>query len=111
MKPKTDTEPTTHFDPHLIDELLAGQSTPQAIQGLIDQFTKTVLERALNGELTYHLGYAKHAKEKTGNTRGWHFAQNLEDQTRGIGVVYSPRPQRYFRAATRRQTSDPMGRL
>jgi putative transposase len=32
--------------------MLAGHSTPQAIQGLIEQFTKTVLERALKGELT-----------------------------------------------------------
>ncbi len=56
MKPKTDPEPTTHFDPQLTDELLAGQSTPQAIQELIDQFTKTVLERALAGELTHHRG-------------------------------------------------------
>jgi putative transposase len=69
MKPKTDTDPTTQFDPQLIDELLAGQSTPQAIQGLIDQFTKTVLERALNGELTHHLGYEKHAKAHTSNAR------------------------------------------
>ena len=56
MKTKTDTEPTTQFDAQLIDELLAGHATPQAIQGLLEQFTKTVLERALNGELTHHLG-------------------------------------------------------
>lgn len=69
MTTKTDTETKAQFDPQLIDELLAGQSTPQAIQGLIECFTKTVLERALQGELTHHLGYAKHAKEKAGNQR------------------------------------------
>lgn len=52
-----------------MDELLAVQATPQAIQGLIEQFTKTVLELALAGELTHHLGYAKHDKEKTDNAR------------------------------------------
>lgn len=69
MKTKSDTEPIPPFDPQLIDQLLAGHSTPQAIQGLIDQFTKTVLERALNGELTHHLGYEKHTKAQTGNAR------------------------------------------
>lgn len=69
MNPKSDTETTTQFDPQLIDELLAGHATPHAIQGLIDSFTKTVLERALAGELTHHLGYEKHAKQKTGNQR------------------------------------------
>ncbi len=69
MKTQTDTEPITQFDRQLIVEWLAGHSTPQAIQGLIESFTKTVLERALHGEPTHHLGYAKHTKEKTGNAR------------------------------------------
>jgi putative transposase len=64
MITKSNTEPLAQFDPQLIDELLAGQATPQAIQGLIESFTKTV-----QGELTHHLGYEKHAKEKTGNQR------------------------------------------
>ena len=67
METKSDTKTNPLFDPRLIDELRAGQATPQAIQGLIEQCTKTVLERALAGELTHHLGYAKHAKQKTGN--------------------------------------------
>ena len=50
-----------------IDELLKGFSGPEAIMGrggLMDQLTKEVVERALRGELSHHLGYAK-GQERT----------------------------------------------
>ena len=31
--------------------------------GLLQQLTKAVVERALQGEMTHHLGYEKHASE------------------------------------------------
>jgi putative transposase len=39
--------------------------------GLLQQLTKAVLERALQGEMTHHLGYEKHssAGQHTGNSR------------------------------------------
>jgi transposase-like protein len=39
--------------------------------GLLQQLTKAVVERALRGELTHHLGYEKHSSEakNTGNSR------------------------------------------
>jgi putative transposase len=46
----------------MIDELLKGFSGPEAIMGrggLMDQLTKEVVERALRGELSHHLGYGK----------------------------------------------------
>jgi putative transposase len=44
-----------------LDELLKGKSPEEIIGrgGLLDQLTKAVMERALQGELTHHLGYAK----------------------------------------------------
>ncbi|XHR30528.1 MAG: IS256 family transposase [Chthoniobacteraceae bacterium] len=51
----------------MIDELLKGFSGPEAIMGrggLMDQLTKEVVERALRGELSHHLGYAK-GEERT----------------------------------------------
>jgi len=58
----------------LLDELLADCKTPEDIlgqNGLIKQLTKRAVERALNGELTAHLGYAAHdrAEERRSNTR------------------------------------------
>jgi putative transposase len=58
----------------LIDELLKDYQKPEDIigeNGLLKQFMKAVLERAMNAELTHHLGYEKHdpAGYKSGNSR------------------------------------------
>jgi putative transposase len=51
------------IDPKLIDQLLGGYKKPEDIageNGSLKQLTKAVLERALQAELTGHLGYEKH---------------------------------------------------
>lgn len=55
----------------LIDELLKQGRKPEDVNGLLKQLTKAVLERAMQGELTEHLGYGKHdpAGENSGNSR------------------------------------------
>ena len=61
----------------LIDKLLKEYRTPEDVigpGGLLQQFTKRVVERALAGELTDHMGYEPHAAEghNSGNSRnGW----------------------------------------
>lgn len=62
------------IDPKLIDSLLADYKKPEEIigkDGLLKQLTKAVLERALQGELTEHLGYGKSdpAGNHSGNSR------------------------------------------
>jgi transposase-like protein len=57
----------------LLDELLQGK-TPEEIlgrEGLLKGLTKRLVERALEGEMTTHLGYEKHAPEgrNSGNSR------------------------------------------
>ena len=55
----------------LIDQLLKDYQKPEDIlgeQGLLKQLTKAVLERAMQAELTDHLGYEKH--EPTGKNSG-----------------------------------------
>lgn len=42
----------------LLDQLVTGPMTVGQVQGLFDQFKKAVLERALAGEMSHHLGYA-----------------------------------------------------
>src|SRR4249919_4247877 len=52
-----------------IDELLGeGGRTADDVKGLLKGLTKAVLERALQGELTEHLGYDKH--DPSGNGSG-----------------------------------------
>ena len=53
------------IDKTLIDQLLADYKKPEDIigeNGLLKQLTKAILERALQAELTDHLGFEKHAR-------------------------------------------------
>jgi putative transposase len=52
-----------------LDELLVGKSTEEIVgpDGLLKQLTKSLLERAMNAELTHHLGYGKHEPEGRGS--------------------------------------------
>src|ERR1700683_3501797 len=64
-------KPEKPISDELIDELLKQGRTADDVNGLLKQITKAVLERALQGELTEHLGYAKHdpAGDNSGNSR------------------------------------------
>ena len=58
----------------VIDELLKHYKTPEEIlgeNGLLKQLTKAVFQRALQAEMTLHLGHEKHASvsNKSGNAR------------------------------------------
>ena len=57
----------------LLDELLKGQRPEEILNegGLVQDLTKRLVERALEGEMTDHLGYEKHAPEGRdgGNSR------------------------------------------
>ena len=62
------------IDLKLIDKLLADYKNPEDIigeNGLLKQLTKALLERAMQAELTEHLGYEKHdpAGHNSGNSR------------------------------------------
>ena len=55
----------------LLDQLLADYQKPEDIlgdNGLLKQLTKAVLERAMQAELSHHLGYSKH--DPKGNNSG-----------------------------------------
>src|SRR5580698_7743874 len=59
------------IDTKLIDTLLTGYKKPEDIigkNGLLKQLTKALLERAMNAELTEHVGYQKH--DPVGNNSG-----------------------------------------
>src|SRR6202142_3492130 len=62
------------IDLKLIDQLLVNYKKPEDIigeNGLLKQLTKALLERALQAELTEHVGYEKHdpAGNNSGNSR------------------------------------------
>jgi putative transposase len=64
----------TTIKPELLDELLAGVSSPEDLTGdagLFKALKKAMMERVLGAELTHHLGYEKgdRAGQGTGNSR------------------------------------------
>ncbi len=71
------------MDKELIDKLLGDYRKPEDLvgeNGLLKQLTKAVIERALQAELTTHLGYEKHSLEGhlSGNSRNGVSAKQLK---------------------------------
>jgi putative transposase len=75
----------TSIDPKIVEQLLIGYKKPEDIigeNGLLKQLTKAVLERALQAELTEHLGYEKHdaAGRNSGNSRNGVSSKSLKGE-------------------------------
>ena len=74
----------------LIDELIAGK-TPEEIVGeggLLQALTQRVYERALEGEMTHHLGYPPRAPEgrNTGNSRNGKTTKTVKTGTEDVDL-------------------------
>lgn len=71
------------IDLKLIDKLVADYKKPEDIigeNGLLKQLTKALLERAMQAEMTEHLGYSKHdpAGQNSGNSRNGKTTKTLK---------------------------------
>ena len=89
--------------PKVIDELLKGYQEPEDLigeNGLLKQLTKAVLERALNAELTHHLGYEKHdpAGHNSGNSRDGTSAKTVKGEFGELVVETPAGSQQHIRA-------------
>lgn len=76
----------------LIDELLKSCKNPEDIlgeNGLLKQLTKVVVERALEGEMTNHLGYAKHSSKgkQITNSRNGKTKKSIHGKNGKIDIV------------------------
>jgi putative transposase len=70
---------------NLIDQLLKDYKSPEDVlgeNGLLKQLTKAVLERAMQAEMTHHLGYEKHdpAGHNSGNSRNGKSKKTLKGE-------------------------------
>jgi len=79
----------------LLDELLKEYEKPDDLlgdDGLLQQLTKALVERALQGELTHHLGYEKHAADgkHAGNSRNGSTPKTIKGK-RGQVAIEVPR--------------------
>ena len=90
-------EHSNHFKSELLDEILKdyNHENPEELignNGLLKQLKKALIERALEGEMTHHLGYSKSSKversEDFNNYRNGHSSKRLitEDGDINIGV-------------------------
>jgi putative transposase len=75
----------------LLDELLKEDTDPKDIlgeHGLLRQLTKRVVERALEAELTAHLGYAPHARNgsSSGNCRNGKGKKTVHTETAQLDI-------------------------
>jgi putative transposase len=73
------------IDNELIDNLLKDYKEPEEIigeNGLLKQLTKALLERAMQAEMTGHLGYEKHDRSgnNTGNSRNGKSSKTLKGE-------------------------------
>src|SRR6516162_11350889 len=94
----------------LIDKLIEGYEKPEDLigeNGLLKQLTKALVERALNAELTHHLGYAKNNPEGrgSGNSRNGKSRKKLKGGFWGTGHRSSQRSGGRVRTQDRRQVS------
>lgn len=69
----------------LLDQLIADYKKPEDLigeNGLLKQLTKALLERAMQAEITDHLGYPRNATEgkNTGNSRNGSYKKKLKGE-------------------------------
>lgn len=76
----------------LIDALLANYEKPDDLlgkNGILEQLTKRVVERALEAEMTHHLGHEKHGRmgSAAGNTRNGTSRKTLKGKAGEVSVA------------------------
>jgi putative transposase len=79
------------IDKDLLDQLLEGCNSPEEIvgkNGLLKELTKGIMERALEGELTSHLGYDKSSPSgnNSGNSRNGHSKKTVITDHGKLGI-------------------------
>jgi putative transposase len=79
------TKDSSPINIDLIDQLLKDYKSPEDVlgeNGLLKQLTKAVLQRAMQAELTHHLGYEKHSPEgkNSGNSRNGKSRKTLKGE-------------------------------
>lgn len=75
----------------LLDELLKDKTAEEILgeQGLLKDLTRRLVNRALEGEMTAHLGYEKHepAGKNTGNSRNGRTAKTVQTSSGEVEIA------------------------
>jgi putative transposase len=83
----------------ILDELLKDYQKPEDLlgqRGLLQQLSKALIERVLDGEMTHHLGYEKHSPEgrNSGNSRNGKSRKRLKGSQGASSIRSSLRSDR-----------------
>ncbi len=100
----------------VLDALMKDYKNPEDLigeTGLLKQLTKQLLERAMQAEMTDHLGYEKNApsNNKSGNTRNGSYQKKVKGGVRQPRHYRPPRPRFQFRTGNPSQGAEPFHRL
>lgn len=75
----------------MLDELIKGKKPEEILGegGVLKQLTKRLVERALEGEMTHHLGYEKHSVEghHSGNSRNGKSRKRVKSESGEIDLL------------------------
>lgn len=73
---------TTSFPPELLDQLMVGRNTAADIEELLKDLRKSFIEHALEGELTFTLGYEKNDPKgnNSGNSRNGYSSKKVKTE-------------------------------
>ncbi len=86
----------------ILDELLKDYQKPEDLlgqSGLLQQLSKALIERVLDGEMTHHLGYEKHSPEgkNSGNSRNGKSRKTLKGKQGEIPIEVPPSAAEFAR--------------
>ena len=70
----------------LIKEAVGELSSKDEIENLMQELIKTVVETSLNSELDEHLGYEKHERSNSTNSRNGHYSKQLKTNVGDVEV-------------------------
>ncbi|GAA3063290.1 hypothetical protein GCM10020254_04030 [Streptomyces goshikiensis] len=108
----SEPQPSKSVDDRLIDELVS-RAQAEGLQltgegGLLQQLTKRLLESALEGEITDHLGYDKHdpAGKNGGNSRNGTRAKTVLTDIGPVEISVPRDRGRILRAEDRQEASE-----
>jgi len=74
----------------MLDELIKGKKPDEILgkDGVLKELTKRLVERALEGEMTHHLGYEKHAPDgrNSGNSRNGKSSKSVKGDSGELDI-------------------------
>ena len=90
------------FSAELLEQLIPRPVTPAELEGIFQQFKKSVLERALGAEMSHHLGYAPGQAKPEGAATNHRNGKSVKTVLTDVGALRIDVPRDREGSYTRR---------